>query len=130
MTIEETIAFAESLLPGVPIPEGERDPRWHAIIEVAEFIETEPEAVWLFTRKWGAHPDDDTRMAIACCVLEHLLEHHFDAYIARVEEAAMTDPFFAETVSWCSKFGQTEEPKNSRRFDRLLASIRRYDQVD
>ena len=124
MTVEEAISSAESILPGQPAREGEIDARWQAIIAVAEFIETEPEAVWSFARKWGAHTDDDLRMAISTCVLEHLLEHHFDAFISKVEEAAKADPLFADMVTSSCKFGQSEERTRADRFDRLLASIR------
>src|SRR6185436_20659369 len=98
MTVQEVIAEAEAVLPGDgAAPDGEIDPRWQAIIAVSEFIEAEPEAVWSFARKWGAHPDNDLRMAISTCVLEHLLEYHFDAFISRVEEPAKADQHFAET---------------------------------
>lgn len=117
--VEEAISAAEALLPGREAPEGETDPRWQAIIAVAEFIPIDPEEVWLFARKWGAHPDDDLRMAIATCVLEHLLEHHFDAFIARVEEAAHANQLFAATVTYCGRFGQSAEPGRSARLDRL-----------
>jgi hypothetical protein len=124
MTIEEAIAAAESILPGHAAPDGEIDPRWQAIIAVSEFIEAEPELVWSFGRKWGAHPDDDLRMAISTCVLEHLLEFHFDAFISRVEEAAKVDRLFSKTVSNCWKFGQSHEPTRAARLDRLKISIR------
>jgi hypothetical protein len=75
MTVDEAISAAESILPGHAAPDGEIDARWQAIIAVSEFIEAEPEVVWSFARKWGAHPDDDLRMAISTCVLEHLLEY-------------------------------------------------------
>ena len=123
MTVDEAISSAESILPGHAAPDGEIDDRWQAIIAVAEFIETEPEAVWSFAKKWGAHPDDDLRMAISTCVLEHLLEHHFDVFISQVEEAAKADPLFAKMLTNCSKFGQSEEPTRAARFDRLLASL-------
>jgi len=71
MTVEETIAAAESVLPGEAPPEGEIDPRWQAIVAVGEFIEEEPEAVWSFIVRWGASPDEDLRAAIATCLLEH-----------------------------------------------------------
>lgn len=125
MTVQEAISAAESILPGHAAPEGEIDARWQAIIAVSEFIEAEPEVVWSFASKWGAHPDEDLRMAISTCVLEHLLEHHFDAFISRVEEAANVDQLFAETVSSCWKFGQSDEPTRAARLDRLKASIRR-----
>ena len=71
MTVEETIAAAESVLPGEAAPEGEIDPRWQAIVAVGEFIEEEPEAVWSFIVRSGASPDEDLRAAIATCLLEH-----------------------------------------------------------
>lgn len=129
MTVDEAISSAESILPGHAAPDGEIDGRWQAIIAVAEFIETEPEAVWSFARKWGAHPDEDLRMAISTCVLEHLLEHHFDVFISQVEEAAKADPLFANMVTNCWKFGQSEEPTRAARFDRLLASLRESNEL-
>ena len=124
MTVEKAISVAESILPGHAAPDGEMDARWQAIIAVSEFVESEPEVVWLFARKWGAHPDDDLRMAISTCVLEHLLEFHFDAFISRVEEAAHANQLFADTVGSCWKLGQSDEPTNAARLDRLKASIR------
>jgi len=125
MTVEDAITSAELILPGEAAPDGEVDARWQAIIEVSEFIKTEPDAVWSFARRWGAHADKDLRTAISPCVLEHLLEYHFDSFIARVEEAAREEPLFADTVTGCWKLGQAEEPIRAARFDRLLASIRK-----
>ena len=123
MTAEEAIEAEELVLPGRAAPSGESDVRWQAIIAVAEFIEAEPEVVWVFARKWGTHPDQDLRMAISTCILEHLLEYHFDAFISRVEEAARANPLFADTVRGCWKFGYSEEPSRAARLDRLIASL-------
>ncbi len=125
MTVEEAIAQAEAVLPGTAAPEGETDPRWQAIIAVAEFIESDPEAVWSFVLRWGCSEDEDLRMAIATCVLEHLLEHHFDHFISRVEDAARDDDAFASTVQSCWKFGKSEEPIRAARLDRLNCVLRR-----
>jgi hypothetical protein len=124
MTVEDAISAAESILPGHAAPNGEIDARWQAIIAVSEFIRADPEVVWSFARKWGAHPDEDLRMAISTCVLEHLLDYHFDAFISRVEEAAKADHLFAKTVSSCWKFGESDEPTRAARLDGLKASIR------
>ena len=86
MSVTELIDYANSLLPGTPASEGENDPRWQAIMELAEYVESNPEEVWAFACKWGGHPQEDIRNAIACCVLEHLLEHHFQSIFPRVEE--------------------------------------------
>jgi hypothetical protein len=119
MTVRDAIAKAERILPGTPSPDGQRDPRWQAIIEIEEFIETDPEDIWTFISLWGAHQDNDIRTAVATCLLEHLLEYHFDRYFRRVQEAAMANLFFADTFARCSKFGQAQKPANSQRFDRL-----------
>ncbi|NVM57588.1 MAG: hypothetical protein HWN51_05660 [Desulfobacterales bacterium] len=48
ITIQEAIREAEELLPGMPVPDGEEDPRWQAIIAIGEFIQTHLEEVWSF----------------------------------------------------------------------------------
>jgi hypothetical protein len=101
MNVQEAIATADSLLPDQAAPEGVVDPRWQAIITVGEFIKDEPEAVWSFVVRWGASTDEDLRMAIATCVLEHLLEHHFDDFISRVEQAVHADPLFGDMAASC-----------------------------
>ena len=72
-TVQEAIRAADAVLPGRAAPEGAEDPRWQAIIAVGRFLESEPDAVWQFIQRWGVHADDDLRMAIATCLLEHLL---------------------------------------------------------
>ena len=124
MTVQEALAAAEQLLPGEPAPEGEKDPRWQAVIKVGYFVEEDPEAIWPFVLKWGSHPDEDVRSAIATCLLEHLLEYHFDLLFPRVEATAKSNIWFAETTRQCWKLGQAEEPENARRFDRLISEIR------
>jgi hypothetical protein len=126
MTVDQAIAAAEAILPGEPAPDGEIDPRWQAVIAVGEFVETDPQAVWRFVRRWGGSPDEDLRMAIATCVLEHLLEYHFDHFISRVEEAALADKRFGEMVCNCWKFGESEEPSRAARLEALVRRIRRH----
>jgi hypothetical protein len=106
MTVFDAIEHADSLLPGAAAPDGERDPRWQAIIAVADFIENEPEAVWSFVERWGQHPDEDLRAAIATCLLEHLLERHFDIIFPRVKCLAESNEQFARTVTMCWPFGE------------------------
>jgi hypothetical protein len=124
-TVEEAIAWAEAVLPGVVAPEGELDPRWQAIIAVGEFIPGEPEAVWQFARRWGSHEGQDLRMAVATCLVEHLLDSQFDQFFPRVVAAAREDPLFASTFTYCWKFGQAKESDRARSFDRVQAAIRK-----
>jgi hypothetical protein len=121
MLVTEAIERANALLPGTPAPEGQKDPRWQAISEVGSHVETSPDAVWQFARRWGSHPQGDLRTAIACCILEHLLEYHFLLIFPRVEQAVREDPLFADTFSGCWKFGQSEATTHSEQSDRLRA---------
>jgi hypothetical protein len=125
MTVQDAIAKAERLLPGHAAPEGTTDPRWQAIIAVGEFVETEPDAVWPFVARWGSHEDDDLRAAVATCLLEHLLEYHFDRLFPRVASLARANKLFADTVARCWEFGEAREQRNRTRLKELLAAIRR-----
>ena len=123
--VQRAIARAERVLPGRPAPEGKRDPRWQAIIRVGEFIETQPEPVWQFAHRWGKHAQADLRIAVATCLLEHLLEHHFELLFPRVRRAATESRRFADTVGSCWWFGQAKARKNAARVKRLQGQLRR-----
>jgi hypothetical protein len=123
MTVAQAIRKAERILPGKVAPEGELDPRWQAIVDVSEHIRQHPDEVWHFTRKWAAHANDDLRMAVATCLLEHLLEHQFDRLFPLVSEACRESSRFADTLSHCSAFGQSLRPRNLTRFRSLQRDV-------
>jgi hypothetical protein len=123
MSVRDAIAAAEGILPGEPAPDGELDPRWQAIIAVGEFVELEPQLVWQFALRWGSTDDEDLRAAVATCLLEHLLEHHFDTLLPEMEAAARGDAAFARALGMCWKFGLAEEPDRAKRFERLLQEL-------
>ena len=123
MNVHSEIKRVESVLPGETAPDGAEDPRWQAIIQLHSFTQTDPEAMWAFARRWGEFPDEDLRTAIAVCVLEHLLEHHFELLFPLVEQGVRESPLFADCFSRCGKFGQSELPRNRARFEALQASI-------
>jgi len=91
---------------------------------VGEFIESEPEAVWTFARRWGKHASADLRAAVATCLLEHLLEHHFELLFPRVRKEALSSVRFAETFEMCWSFGQALLPGNAGRVKRLRRKLR------
>lgn len=119
MGVASVIRAAEKLLPGVPADDGADDPRWQAIISVGEFVEDEPDAVWRFVERWGVESDPDLQSAIATCLLEHLLEHHFELVFPRVEALVGRSPEFASTFAVCAQFGQAESPENAAKFAKL-----------
>ena len=56
MNVNEAIAAAEAILPVKEAAEGEKDPHWQAIIAISDFVETDPEPVWLFVERWASIP--------------------------------------------------------------------------
>ena len=123
MSVQEMIERANAILPGRAAPEGQRDWRWQCIIDLGEYVESNPEEVWAFVAQWGGHRDDDLRSAIATCLLEHLLEYHFDSIFLRVDQLARADKRFGAMFAICSKCGQAELPANATRFDALQAAV-------
>lgn len=119
MSLADVIREAETILPGTPAPEGAEDPRWQAVIAIGEYVETHPEDVWPFVARWGTNPQADLRDAIATCLLEHLMEHHFELIFPRVEQLTKVDKMFADTFTRCWKLGEAELPQNASRFDAL-----------
>jgi hypothetical protein len=121
VAVRRAINRAESILPGRVAPEGRPDKRWAAIIRVGEFIESEPEAVWEFARRWGKHAQADLRAAVATCLLEHLLEAHFDALVLRVRREGLASARFAEVLEICWSLG---EPNHAEGLERLKREVR------
>jgi hypothetical protein len=98
--------------------------RWQAAIALGELAESAPESVWTLVVSHGSRRHGDVRMAIATCVLEHLLEHHFDAFFPRVAIVAKNSRWFSDTFSCCYQMGQAESPRNARRWKRLRKRLR------
>jgi hypothetical protein len=123
--VRRAITRAESILPGRAAPDGQPDPRWQAIIRIGNFIEAYPEPVWKFARRWGKHTQADLRAAVATCLLEHLLEHHFETLFARVRREALASVRFADTLTSCWPVGLAALPRNVTRIERLKRELRR-----
>jgi hypothetical protein len=127
--LKRAIARAEAILPGREGRAGKRDPRWQAIIRVGAFIESHPQEVCDFAMRWARRRGRDLQSAIHCCLIEHLLEHHFDVVLPRMRQAAMENArvaeHFIEYRPWF-KFGQAELPKNAARLKRLASELRRH----
>jgi hypothetical protein len=123
MNVEEAIEAAERLLPGTAAPEHDTDPRWQAMIRISEFIRTDPEPVWQFVTRWGGDPDGDLRMAVACGVLEHLLEDHFAFCFPVMSDLARRDRLFATTVQSCWSTLTAEQKQEFRALGAHLETL-------
>ena len=96
-----------------------RDPdgncRWQAAIVVAESIATDPDAVWQVVLEHGDSKDEDMRRAVACVLLEHLLESDFDRYFSLLREEVTKGRLgFLETLGMCSFFGEVAEDRKKK----------------
>jgi len=123
MDVYQAIIATEGLLPGRPAPDGDEDPRWQAMIALAEFLADDPAPICAFVLRWGSYPDRDLQSAVASCLLEHLLELHFAQFFPHVEAQVRRNAVFADTFARCWKFGQADEAPNSARFDALLELV-------
>jgi hypothetical protein len=125
-TVTDAIAEAESTLSSVPGPaaDGHEDPRWQAVIAVAKFIEAHPLEVWGFVSRWGCSRDEDLRIAIATCALEHLLEHHFELIFPEVQALAGESAHFADTVRTCWAFDREMPSMNAAKLRALQERLR------
>jgi hypothetical protein len=126
--VQRAIARAERVLPGRETKRGVC-PRWQAIIAVGEFIESDPIPVSEFALKWARRRGRDLGTAIHCCLIEHLLEHHFELVFPRMRKAARESARVADLFIdlWKSPFvfGQATQPDNLKRLRRLSSELRR-----
>ena len=98
------------------------------IMAVLQYLPEQTEEVWVFIRQWGSHEEDDLRAAIATCLLEHLLDAHFDLIFPRLETAAIDDFRFADTISSCWILIAKEHPDRLARFNRVLDRCRQINE--
>jgi len=123
MSIDDVIRQANTAMAQPGDGDLPGDPRWQAVIAVGEHIPTDPDAVWHFLLHWASTADSDLHAALATCLLEHLLEQHFDTYFPQVERLAISDRNFADIFRMCWAMGEADVPANRERFDGLLARI-------
>lgn len=95
--------------------------RWQAAIALGCYCENDPSLIWPLVVKWGSSENDDVRAAISTCVLEHILEYHFEEYFYKLSEIVQSgNIYFRDSLKICYKLGQAKLPHNSKSFDRLL----------
>ncbi|MEK7477239.1 MAG: NUDIX domain-containing protein [Candidatus Coatesbacteria bacterium] len=106
-------------------PEPEPDPLYQALFKIADHIPERHGLVWDFVRRFGGHPSERVRVALAVCLLEDLLRDHFDRIFPKVELLAGQDPAFADCFWHCWDVGQASLPGNLERFRALQARLGR-----
>jgi hypothetical protein len=99
MGVSAAIEKAKATLGCEPVEEG-RDPRWQAIIDLSEYLRSDPEPIWTFIQDLHDTRDEDLQAALATCLLEHLFEEH-PQYRERAEVLAAKSPEFRNIVEMC-----------------------------
>lgn len=104
--------------------------RWAAAHAATDFIDKSPMETWHLVVTHGSSADEDTRMAVATCILEHLLEKHFDTFFPLLEqEIDSGNANLGDTLNLCWKLGDAMNTSNAKRWDMLIAkwkkSVRR-----
>lgn len=62
------------------IPDLSHYVRWQALIMLGSYAQTHATVLWPLVLKWGTHRSMDIRQGVGVCILEHILEYHFDPY--------------------------------------------------
>lgn len=84
------------------ITDSDNNCRWQAVIVIGESIKTDPDAVWKVVSEFGDSEDEDMRNAIACVLLEELLDNDFARYFPRVRsEVSKGRTRFLKTLNMC-----------------------------
>jgi hypothetical protein len=83
------------------IPDPSNNCRWHAVITVGEMILTYPDRIWRIIKRYGVNRDEDMRVCIGVCLLEHLLELDWPKWSREVRLMVRRSRFFADTLNCC-----------------------------
>jgi hypothetical protein len=119
MNVHEAIRRAEKVLPGSP----ESRARGQRLIDLCDYLESDPDPLWTFIARWGTHENEELRKVIGYYLLEHLLSHHFSRIFPRVEQLVEDNTLFVDTFLASRKMGQAETPENEARWDALTERL-------
>lgn len=90
------------------IPDRNNSIRWRTFLLVGEYIRDFPSKVWPFIVKYGAVPNKDIRNGVASCLLEHILEYHYDKYLPEVEKLLFSNKNYIYIFKGSFFFGDEE----------------------
>ena len=96
--------------------------RWGALECLEHYVETHPRRIWPVAAQLGRSPDPDLRGGVACALLEHLLQYHYDTYFPKIRDKIESgDQKMLEMLGICYRFGQAE-----RHEDEIDALLRKH----
>ena len=99
--------------------------QWAAAAAAGELIQERPWDVWRLVLRHGASQNEETRSAVATCMLEHLLENDFETFFPLLENQIRAGKLLlGDTLRRCWKLGRAEEPRNAKRWDKLVRDVK------
>ena len=99
---------------------------WRLAIEASNYIPSCPDQIWELILNNGVRSDEEIKLIVATCLLEHLLEFNFMGFFPKLRFAVLVEKIqLSETFLLCWKYGQSEEPQNSAQWDKLVDEIER-----
>jgi hypothetical protein len=105
----------------------EEDLVWQIVITIQDNMNQSPEFAWSIVSEFGSKDDELVKEPIATCLLEHLLEHHFERYFPQVEKSIRAGNFeMAKTFLLCWKYGQSKIEVNEKKWDLLAKFCGRF----
>lgn len=64
-----------------------KEVRWYASARILfDYVQEHPAKIWPVTVRLGASRSPDLRSAVAVCLLEQLLEYHYDEYFLKIRD--------------------------------------------
>ena len=103
------------------IEDSNNDCRWQALILTKDYMEKEAAAVWAIIFRHAGSEDEDMRMGIACCLLEHMNWTRFDAFLRRLKRLVQKcGPNAKDTISHC--WFDDMNPRQQKLVSRLVGS--------
>lgn len=97
------------------VADPDNDCRWQALFVVAESLGDHVDEVWDVVLEHGDTADKDMQAGVACVVLEHLLDEHFDELLPKLRVALREkSENFARTVEFASHWLGEGSPRHRR----------------
>jgi hypothetical protein len=100
---------------------------WSACVVLSYFVDQHPLQLFSIIQSVAEVASDDQRTALAKCLLEHLMESHFDFVIDSITIEPNPSQRFAlaDILSRCWPYGEAENHSNWKKVETLLSGYPR-----
>jgi hypothetical protein len=96
------------------------DDVWRLAADLSDVAISRPSEIWLAFLEALDFADDESRMALATNLLEHMVQEDFTFFDRIESEIKGGNRRLALALTSCWKFGAANEPENAKRWDELV----------